>query len=87
VRARSLKNQGERMRLYHELDRLWVAEHAAILPLFYGRSLLLSRPWVEGVWANPITMLQLDQAVVSRDAEAASTESQDGRRARAGTFR
>jgi ABC-type transport system substrate-binding protein len=67
TRARSLRDQGERMRLYHEVDRLWVAEHAAILPLFYGRTMLVRRPWVDGLWANPLTKLQLDQVVVRRD--------------------
>ena len=32
-RARSATDQGERMRLYHELDRLWVNEHVAIVPV------------------------------------------------------
>jgi len=64
-RAASLQDQGERMRLYHELDRLWVHERAAIMPLFYGRTLLLRRPWVEGVWATPLTRVQLDEVVAS----------------------
>ncbi len=63
-RARSLQDQDERMRLYHEVDRLWVAEHAAILPLFYGRSMIVRRPWVEGLWATPLTRLQFDNVVV-----------------------
>jgi ABC-type transport system substrate-binding protein/class 3 adenylate cyclase len=67
VRARSLRDQGERMRVYHDVDRLWVAEHAAILPLFYGRTMLLRRPWVEGLWANPLSKAQFDQVVVRRD--------------------
>ena len=54
------------MRLYHDVDRLWVAEHAAILPLFYNRRMLVRRPWVEGLWANPLTQAQLDRAVVRR---------------------
>ncbi|MDQ4081740.1 MAG: ABC transporter substrate-binding protein, partial [Actinomycetota bacterium] len=66
AKARSLRDQGERMRLYHEVDRLWVAEHAAILPLFYNRRMLVRRPWVEGLWANPLTQAQLDQVVVRR---------------------
>ena len=66
TRARSLRDQSERMRLYHEVDRLWVSEHAAVLPLFYGRTMLLRRPWVEGLWANPLTKVQLDQVVVTR---------------------
>jgi ABC-type transport system substrate-binding protein/class 3 adenylate cyclase len=62
--ARSLQNQGERMKLYHDLDRLWVHEHAAILPLFYGRTMIVRRPWIEGIWTTPLTRLQLDEAVV-----------------------
>jgi ABC-type transport system substrate-binding protein/class 3 adenylate cyclase len=66
TQARSLRDQNERMRLYHEVDRLWVSEHAAVLPLFYGRTMLVRRPWVEGLWANPLTKVQLDQVVVNR---------------------
>ncbi len=69
-RARSLQNQGERMRLYHELDRLWVNERAAIMPLFYGRTLILRRPWVEGVWATPLTRVQLGEVVVTKTGDA-----------------
>jgi hypothetical protein len=70
--ARSLGNQAERLRLYHEIDRLWVAEHAGILPLSYGRAMLLRRPWVEGLWASPLSRAHLDEVVVRRE-EAAST--------------
>jgi ABC-type oligopeptide transport system substrate-binding subunit len=71
ARARTLHDQNERMRLYHEVDRLWVAEHGAILPLFYGRTMLVRRPWVEGLWANPITKAQFDQVVVRRNGTGA----------------
>jgi oligopeptide transport system substrate-binding protein len=63
--ARAVRNQGERMRLYHEIDRLFVAERAAILPLFYGRSMLVRRPWVQNLWANPMSGAHLDQVVVA----------------------
>ncbi|HEX2045121.1 MAG TPA: ABC transporter substrate-binding protein [Gaiellaceae bacterium] len=62
--ARTLGDQGERLRLYHEIDRLWVAEHAGILPLAYGRAMLLRRPWVEGLWASPLSRAHLDEVVV-----------------------
>ena len=52
--ARSLRDQDERMHAYHEIDRLWIAEHASVLPISYGRDMLLRRPWVEGVRANPL---------------------------------
>ena len=32
-RGRSLRDQGERMRVYHEVDHRWVGEQAAILPI------------------------------------------------------
>ena len=72
VRARSLGDQGERMRLYHDIDRLWVAEHAAILPLYYGRTMVVRRPWIEGLWANPLTKVQFDQVVVQRNGADSS---------------
>jgi len=64
IQARSLGNQPERMRLYHEIDRLWVSEHAAILPIAYGRSVAVHRPWIDGFWANPLSKASLDQVVV-----------------------
>jgi oligopeptide transport system substrate-binding protein len=63
-RGRSLRDQGERMRVYHEVDRLWVGEHAAILPIAYPRSILLRRPWVKGLWASPLSRAHLDTVVV-----------------------
>ena len=66
ARARPLRDQSERMRLYHEVDRLWVAEHAAVLPLFYGRSMVVRRPWVDGLWATPLTHFQLGNVVVRK---------------------
>ena len=69
-RARSLRDQGERMRLYHEIDHLWVDEHAAILPVAYPRSVLLRRPWVEGLWASPLSRAHLDTVVVGERSAA-----------------
>jgi ABC-type transport system substrate-binding protein/class 3 adenylate cyclase len=62
--TRTTQEQAERMRLFHELDRLWVGEHAAIVPVLYPRTTVLTRPWVEGVWANPHWGPFLDTAVV-----------------------
>ncbi len=66
LRARSLQDQGERIRLYHELDRLWVNERAAILPLSYGRVMLLTRPWVRGLAANSLLRAGFDRIVIDR---------------------
>jgi ABC-type transport system substrate-binding protein/class 3 adenylate cyclase len=73
-RGRSLRDQGERMRVYHEVDHLWVGEHAAILPIAYPRSILLRRPWIEGLWASPLSRAHLDTVVV-REREPESPPS------------
>ena len=69
-RGRSLRDQGERMRVYHEVDQRWVGEHAAILPIAYPRSILLRRPWVQGLWATPLSRAHLDAVVVGERAVA-----------------
>ncbi len=64
--ARSCHDRDDRFRLYGEIDRLWVAEHAAIVPVWYGRKLLARRPWIDGVWLNPLGRIHLDDVVVER---------------------
>jgi ABC-type transport system substrate-binding protein len=64
--ARSLQDRRARIRLYNEIEHRWIGEDAVLLPLVYVRSTLLTRPWVDGVWANSIDFLRLEQAVVSR---------------------
>jgi ABC-type transport system substrate-binding protein len=73
-RARSIPDQGERMRLYHELDHLWVAKHAAIVPVSYGRAMVVRRPWIDGVWVNPLQRAHFDLVVVNEREEAESLE-------------
>ncbi|MBM3676691.1 MAG: hypothetical protein FJW96_02250 [Actinobacteria bacterium] len=65
-RSRHERDPEARMETFHEIDRLWVGERAAIVPILYHRSLLLRRPWVDGVWANPMWGLVLDSATVHR---------------------
>ncbi len=74
IEARSLGNQPERMKLYHEIDRLWLTERAAILPIAYGRSVAAHRPWVSGFWANPLSKASFDRVVVERSAVAPAPE-------------
>jgi hypothetical protein len=62
------------MKLYHEIDRLWVNEHAAILPIAYGRSVAAHRPWIHGFWGNPLAKAALDQIVVERSVVATAPE-------------
>jgi ABC-type transport system substrate-binding protein len=76
--ARSLRDQGERMRVYHEVDKLWVAERAAILPVAYPRSVLLRRPWIAGLWASPLSRAHLDTVVVGERTAAAPAADAKG---------
>jgi ABC-type oligopeptide transport system substrate-binding subunit/class 3 adenylate cyclase len=64
--ARALRDPSERLRRYHQIDRLLVAERAAVLPIAYLRSLLLRRPWVENLWTNPTTGPSFDHVTVNR---------------------
>ena len=57
------EDQDERIRLYREFERLWIGEEAAILPLAYDRWLLLSRPWIDGIWSTPLMRGMFDEVV------------------------
>lgn len=54
-RGRSVRSRDERLRLYREADRLWVAERAAVIPLAYGRDVNFGRPWIDGFWKNAVS--------------------------------
>lgn len=49
-RARQERSDRERLELFHEADRLAVADRIALIPLAYGRSMAFVRPWVKGWW-------------------------------------
>jgi ABC-type oligopeptide transport system substrate-binding subunit/class 3 adenylate cyclase len=51
--ARRVMEQEERMRMYQEADRILV-EESPILPLLYGRSQLLVKPWISKLPTSPI---------------------------------
>ena len=51
--ARRVMNQGERIKLYQEADRILV-EKAVIMPLSHGRFHLLVKPWVKRYPASVI---------------------------------
>jgi ABC-type transport system substrate-binding protein len=48
--AQSCTDNRKRMALYHEADRLLVAEEAAIIPTVYTRNVILVHPRVRGWW-------------------------------------
>jgi len=63
-RAHASRNRDERLRLYGEVDRRLVTQ-ALMVPVQYGRSVLLKRVGFDGIWANALTRLRFDQATVA----------------------
>jgi ABC-type oligopeptide transport system substrate-binding subunit len=51
--ARRVTDQGRRIEMYQEADRILV-EEAAIVPLAYGRCHLLVKPWIKR-WPTSMT--------------------------------
>ena len=49
-RARRERSDRGRLELFHEADRMAVAERVAVIPMVYGRSLAIVKPWVHGWW-------------------------------------
>ena len=49
-RARQERRDRERLELFHSADRMAVAERVAVIPLVYGRSLAIVKPWIRGWW-------------------------------------
>ncbi|HMC37452.1 MAG TPA: ABC transporter substrate-binding protein, partial [Actinomycetota bacterium] len=49
-RARQERRDRERLELFHEADRMAVADRVALIPLVYGRSMAFVKPWIKGWW-------------------------------------
>jgi oligopeptide transport system substrate-binding protein len=49
-RARQERSDRARLELFHEADRMAVADQVALIPLVYGRSMAFLKPWVHGWW-------------------------------------
>jgi ABC-type transport system substrate-binding protein/class 3 adenylate cyclase len=49
-RARRERSDRHRLELFHEADRMAVADRVAVIPLVYGRSLAIVKPRVHGWW-------------------------------------
>jgi oligopeptide transport system substrate-binding protein len=49
-RARHERDARRRLELYHEADRIAVAEQVAVIPLYYMRGLTYAQRWVAGWW-------------------------------------
>ncbi len=49
-RARRERSDRSRLELFHEADRMAVADRVALIPVVYGRSMAFVKPWVQGWW-------------------------------------
>jgi ABC-type oligopeptide transport system substrate-binding subunit len=49
-RARQERSDRGRLELFHEADRMAVADRVACIPLVYGRNVAYVNPWVRGWW-------------------------------------
>jgi ABC-type transport system substrate-binding protein len=63
--AQSLRDRRAKIRAYHEVERLWITEQAALVPLEYMRHAALRRPWLEGYWLGYLGA-SLDQVTIRR---------------------
>ncbi|MDX6510651.1 MAG: hypothetical protein QOE36_155 [Gaiellaceae bacterium] len=67
-RARRERDGRLRLELYHEADRMAVAEQVALIPIAYGRSMALLKPWVHGWWEFGKTSESFADLVVGPDS-------------------
>ena len=49
-RARQERSDRARLELFHEADRMAVADQVALIPLVYARNVAFVKPWVKGWW-------------------------------------
>jgi ABC-type transport system substrate-binding protein len=68
--ARSLVDRDERLKIYREVERLWIGEQAALVPLQYDRRTSRIRPWIHGFWQNALVTSTFAEVVVRRPDSA-----------------
>jgi oligopeptide transport system substrate-binding protein len=64
-RARQERSDRSRLELFHEADRMAVADQVALIPLVYGRSMAFVRPSVSGWWEFGKTSASFAELVVA----------------------
>lgn len=69
--ARQERSDRERLELFHQADRLAVADRIALIPLAYGRSMAFVKPWVKGWWEFGKTSSSFADLVVVDDSPRA----------------
>jgi ABC-type oligopeptide transport system substrate-binding subunit/class 3 adenylate cyclase len=71
-RARQERRDRERLELFHEADRMAVADQVALIPLAYGRAMSFVKPWVRGWWEFGKTSSSFADLVVEPESPRAA---------------
>ena len=66
TRVEAAHDRDERIRLVQDLERVWLTEHVALVPLTYHGPVTLRRPWVEGFWSTPLLPGYVTDVVIRR---------------------
>jgi ABC-type oligopeptide transport system substrate-binding subunit/class 3 adenylate cyclase len=76
-RARQERSDRSRLELFHEADRMAVADRVALIPLVYGRSLAFVKPWVQGWWEFGKSCSSFADLLVEPDVAGTSDPASD----------
>jgi ABC-type transport system substrate-binding protein/class 3 adenylate cyclase len=60
------KDRVERSQLVQELERTWISDHVALVPLGYQGQNWIRRPWVKGFWTTPVLPGHISDLVIRR---------------------
>jgi ABC-type transport system substrate-binding protein/class 3 adenylate cyclase len=74
-RARQERIDRGRLDLFHQADRMAVTDLVAVIPLVYGRSLAIVKPWVGGWWEFGKSSANFADLVVDASSPRATTAS------------
>ncbi|MFN2471635.1 MAG: ABC transporter substrate-binding protein [Gaiellaceae bacterium] len=67
-RARREPDGRARLELFHEADRMAIADQVAVIPLAYARNVFFVKPWVRGWWEFGKSWSSFADLVVTEDS-------------------
>jgi ABC-type transport system substrate-binding protein/class 3 adenylate cyclase len=73
AQARAVQDRDQRLRLYRQVERLWIGEEAALVPFAYSRGLTYARPWIDGFWTNGVAESTFADITVRPELRSAPT--------------
>jgi ABC-type transport system substrate-binding protein len=66
ARAEGMQDRDARLGLFQQLDRTWLSEHVALVPLCYSELVTVRRPSVTGFWTTPLFPGRVTDIVIRR---------------------